>query len=86
MDQFLDWHPEVAAELRRNPSLANDPYWLARHPEFREYLRDHRGVSEELHENPRAFMANERRYEANEWRFHDRDDHRRDRDDWRDRR
>jgi len=78
-DDFLDRHPAVSAELQRNPGLANDPYWLARHPDVREYLRSHRLVSEELHRNPRAFMNDERLYARNEWRF-------RDRDDWRYRR
>jgi len=76
-DEFLDRHPGVSAELQRHPELANDPYWLARHPELRDYLRDHRLVRDELHQNPRAFMADERRFERNDWRI---------RNKWRDRR
>jgi len=55
-DRFLDSHPRVAQDLRRNPSLANNGEYLEDHPELREFLRNHPGLREELRVNPRAFF------------------------------
>jgi phage-related protein len=68
-DSFLDSHPEMGEQLRRNPSLVDDREYVKNHPELQAYLQDHPGVREELTENPRAFMRDENRYD------------RRDRDD-----
>jgi phage-related protein len=68
-DSFLDSHPEMGEQLRRNPSLVDDREYVKNHPELQAFLQDHPGVREELTENPRAFMRDENRYD------------RRDRDD-----
>src|SRR4029077_15496971 len=81
MDQFLDSHPEVAEQLRKDPSLINDQDFVEKHPELREFLQNHPGVREEFKENPNAFMRQENRYER-----HEGDDRDRDRDGDRDRR
>jgi phage-related protein len=75
-DGFLDKHPEVAEQLRRNPSLVADREYVNNHPELQAYLQDHPQVREELTENPRAFMRQEDRFDRR-----DRDSDRRDRDD-----
>jgi len=75
-DGFLDKHPEVAEQLRRNPSLVADREYVSNHPELQAYLQDHPQVREELTENPRAFMRQEDRFDRR-----DRDSDRRDRDD-----
>jgi hypothetical protein len=38
MDRFLDGHPEVAEQLRKDPSLINNQDFLEKHPELREFL------------------------------------------------
>lgn len=54
LDRFLDGHPGIAQDLRRNPSLVNNGDYLEDHKELREFLRDHPAIREELRENPRA--------------------------------
>jgi len=54
--RFLDDHPRVAQDLRRNPSLANNGDYLEDHKELRQFLRDHPGIREELRVNPSAFL------------------------------
>lgn len=66
MDRFLDRHPEIAEQLRRDPSLINNKEFVENHPALQEYLQAHPGVREEFSENPNAFMKAERRYERRE--------------------
>lgn len=68
-DEFLDRHPAIARDLRRDPSLVNNPQYLQQHPELQEFLQRHPGVREELRENPRAFLRREKRYERRENRL-----------------
>ncbi len=77
MDRFLDGHPEVAEQLRKDPSLINNQEFVEKHPELREFLQNHPGVREEFRENPNAFMRRENRDERHEGDDRDRD---RDRD------
>jgi phage-related protein len=62
-DNFLDSHPEIAEQLRRNPSLVDDREYVNNHPELQAYLQEHPRVREELTENPRAFMRDEDRFD-----------------------
>lgn len=66
MDNFLDSHPEIAEQLRKNPELADDKNFVASHPEWQEFLAKHPGVREEMKENPNAFMNHEQRFERRE--------------------
>jgi len=66
MDRFLDAHPEVAEQLRKDPSLIDNRQWVANHPALQEYLQNHPGVKEEFKENPNAFMKQEERYDRQE--------------------
>jgi len=65
-DQFLDRHPGIDTQLRKDPSLVNNEDFLEKHPELREFLKNHPAVRDELKENPRAFMRRERRFERRE--------------------
>lgn len=60
---FLDRHPEIAEQLRRNPSMVDDREYVDNHPELQAYLQDHPRVREELTENSRAFMRDEDRFD-----------------------
>jgi len=62
---YLDEHPEVAHQLGANPSLADNPQFLATHPGLDEYLSKHPEVRQDLQQHPYRFMSDE-------WR-HDRD-------------
>jgi uncharacterized protein YukE len=67
-DSFMDGHPEIAEQLRKDPSLVQDKTFVANHPDLQKYLQDHPGVNEEIRENPDAFMHQERRFEGQETR------------------
>jgi len=77
-DQFLDSHREIADQLRRTPSLIDDPQFLQSHPELNAYLEDHPSVKLEISQRPDTFMRLEDLYA--------RDANQRDRDaGWQDR-
>jgi GrpB-like predicted nucleotidyltransferase (UPF0157 family) len=65
-DRFLDAHPEIAEDLRKNPKLIDDQNYLANHPALNDFLAKHPGVRKEVAENPRLFMRRERRFERHE--------------------
>jgi hypothetical protein len=73
-DQFLDSHREIADQLRKAPSLIDDPQFLQRHPELNAYLQEHPSVKQEISQQPNTFMrledvyahdANQRDHDAN---------------------
>ena len=66
MDQFLDKHPEIAEQLRKDPSLIDNRRFVADHPALQEYLQSHPRVSAEFHEHPNVFMHDEERYDRRE--------------------
>ncbi len=65
-DGYLDSHPEIAAQLRRDPSLINDPNYLKANPSLREFFEDHPNTRKELRETPNYFMARESRFDRND--------------------
>jgi phage tail protein X len=83
-DHFLDNHRETAQQLRRDPSLIENPQYLKDHPELQTYLQDHPAIRQQIKDNPDAFMRAEDRYDrAENSRSHDldrNDDRARDRD------
>jgi hypothetical protein len=72
MDRFLDSHPEIAEQLRKDPSLIDNRKWVADHPALQEYLQKHPEVAEEFRAHPDAFMRDEERYDRHDG-DHDRD-------------
>ncbi len=71
-DQFLDDHPQIAEQVREDPSLVNNPEYEKNHPELQTYLENHPNIREEIKENPNAFMRKEDGYDHREG---DRSDH-----------
>jgi hypothetical protein len=71
-DRFLDSHREIADQLRRTPSLIDDPQFLESHPELSAYLQEHPGVKQEISEQPGTFMRLEDLY-ARDKNLRDRD-------------
>ena len=62
-DRYLDTHPQVAQQLRQNPSLANNSNYLAQHPGLQQFLSTHPGVRQQLAQNPQRFVNRERVYD-----------------------
>ena len=69
MDRFLDSHPEIAEQLRKDPSLIDNREFVQNHPSLQEYLQKHPGVRESFSQNPNAFMHREERYDRQDDRF-----------------
>jgi len=65
-NQFLDSHPEVASDIRKDPSLASNEDFVNRHPALQTYLQDHPAVREQIKADPNAFMRQEARYDRRE--------------------
>lgn len=64
-DGYLDNHPGVHRQLTKDPSLINNPQFLAQHPHLQNFLNNHPGVKEESSENPAQFMHRENRFLRN---------------------
>jgi hypothetical protein len=62
-DQFLDSHREIAEQLQKDPSLADNGEFLKNHPALQTYLQDHPELRAELKQNPNGFMQLEARNE-----------------------
>jgi hypothetical protein len=62
-DRFLDGHPEIAEQLRKNPSLADQPQFLKTHPALQTFLQDQPGIRQDLRQDPNAFMKQEDAFE-----------------------
>jgi hypothetical protein len=65
-DQFADAHREIAEQLRKDPSLVNNREFVEKHPALQAYLQDHPGISQEMKEDPNAFMRQENRFDRHE--------------------
>lgn len=62
-DQFLDGHPEIAEQLRKDPSLVDNRDFEKNHPALADYLRDHPEISNDIRSNPNAFMRQEDQFD-----------------------
>ena len=69
-NRFLDSHREIAEQLRKDPSLADDEQFLKTHAALDTFLHDQPGIREQLKQNPRAFMRQEDAFER-DTRDHD---------------
>ena len=65
-DRFMDSHPEIAEQLRKDPSLAKNKEFVENHPALREYMQQHPEVREEISENPSSFLHQEERFDRRE--------------------
>src|SRR5260370_323998 len=65
-DNFLDTHPELAEQLRQDPSLVNNQEFVERHGDLQQYLQKHPEVREELSQNPNGFVRQEQRFDRRE--------------------
>jgi hypothetical protein len=65
-DDFLDQHPGMEKELKKNPSLLSDPTYLTNHPDLKSFLAAHPSIQQDISENPRTFMKAEKRFDKAE--------------------
>jgi GrpB-like predicted nucleotidyltransferase (UPF0157 family) len=63
MDRFMDSHPEIAEQLRKNPALVNDKKFVENHKALKTFLASHPYAAQEYKENPSAFMQQEQNFE-----------------------
>ncbi len=55
-DHLLEQHRDLTAELRQNPAIADDPGFLARHADLREFFEDHPHLRDNFRQHPSAFL------------------------------
>src|SRR5258708_26784918 len=65
-DSFLDSHPEVAEQVRQNPSLVNNEDFVEAHPALQQYLQQHPEIREQISQNPNGVMRQEQRFDRRE--------------------
>ncbi|MGC1685165.1 MAG: hypothetical protein WA734_06055 [Candidatus Acidiferrales bacterium] len=65
-NDFLQTHPEIAEQLRKDPSLVDNREFVDRHPALQTYLHDHPAIREQIKSDPNAFMREEDRYERHD--------------------
>jgi hypothetical protein len=56
MEHYLTNHPKVADELHNDPSLINNPQWLAKHPVVQNWMNNHQNVKADAASNPKNFV------------------------------
>jgi hypothetical protein len=56
LHQFMDSHPEIAEQVRRNPSLLDNWNFVKNHPALQTFLQDNPGIREDVTQDPVAFM------------------------------
>jgi GrpB-like predicted nucleotidyltransferase (UPF0157 family) len=62
-NRFADTHPEIAEQVRRNPSLLTDQRFVDDHPALRDYLQNHPEVRDDIDQNPNAFMREDQNFD-----------------------
>jgi len=55
-DVFLTSHPDIAKELKSNPSLVSSNTFMAKNPALSAWLTAHPDVAKELQTNPQIFV------------------------------
>lgn len=64
MDEFLDEHRDVEQQLELNPSLINDPNYLAQHRDLQSFLAAHPQIRQQFSRNPSYFTRRDGRPEG----------------------
>lgn len=62
-NQFLEQHPEVAEQLRHDPSLIKNANFLQSHPELQTFLQNHPAIQRDADQDPRVVMREEERFD-----------------------
>ena len=62
-DRFLDRHHEIAEQVRKDPSLADNREFVQNHPALQDFLQNNPGVRDQLKQDPNAFMRQEDQFD-----------------------
>jgi len=62
LDGFMDSHPEIAEQIRKDPALLDNRKFVESHDSLKQFLASHPEIRQEVRENPNAFMSAENRY------------------------
>jgi hypothetical protein len=54
---FCDNHPDVAEQLKAQPTMINSQAYISDHPELQAYLQSNPDVAQDLQQNPQTFMS-----------------------------
>ncbi len=54
--QFMGDHPEIAQQVRTNPSLLDNRDFVKNHPALQSFFQDHPGIRGDVAQDPNAFM------------------------------
>lgn len=54
--RFMNSHPEIAEQVRKDPSLLDNRAFVKNHPALQAYYQDHTGIRGEVAQDPDAFM------------------------------
>lgn len=71
-DRFLDSHREIAEQLRRDPSLADNQKFVQNHPALQTYLQQTPAIRDQLRRDPSFFMRQEDNFDRFDSRDHNR--------------
>jgi hypothetical protein len=63
-NDFLGNHSNIAGELSKNPSLANNQEYIENHSALRDYLKANPKVHEELSKDPQAFLKSTQEFKS----------------------
>jgi hypothetical protein len=55
-DRWMQKNPETREELRKDPSLLNNPDYVAKHPELQKFMDEHPRFREAARKNPEKMM------------------------------
>lgn len=68
--QFMDSHPEIAEQVRKDPSLLDNRTFVKNHPALQGFYQEHAGIRSEVAQDPDAFMRRGNDFDAD---FYSRD-------------
>jgi len=75
-NHYLQQHPDTARRLWEKPDRVNDPDFVGRHDDLREWMTNHPNAANALRENPQQFMAEERHFQSYDQDFNSGDERR----------
>jgi hypothetical protein len=63
--QFMDSHPEIAEQVRKDPSLLHNRDFVKNHPALQTFFQDHAGIRNDVAQDPDAFMRRGDNFDRN---------------------
>ncbi|HZQ70750.1 MAG TPA: hypothetical protein VFA68_19640 [Terriglobales bacterium] len=67
-DHALRKDPQMAEELKKNPSLMNDPGYLEKHPGLKKYMDTHPDMAKAAKSNPERLLGSVHRAQVKQQR------------------